>query len=101
MFQICALVFCPLRAPSQGSWQNREFESADSLPSNCQGSQLERALQKIVFRLDAIDDNLQSHALLKQMRALNASIKAADMSQTVSMKTKCGKLPATEEISFV
>lgn len=48
-----------------------------------QGPQLERVLQKIVFRLDAIEDALESHALLKEMRQLHAAVRASEHADQV------------------
>ena len=46
---------------------------------------MERVLQKIVFRLDAIDDALESHALLKQMRKLHTAVKASEHDESVRL----------------
>ena len=42
-------------------------------------------LQKIVFRLDAIDDALESHALLKEMRQLHSAVKASEHAELVRL----------------
>ena len=97
VFQICALCGSLLRVP--GGIES--FNLLTLLPPMCQGLQLERALQKIVFRLDSIDENLQSHALLKQMRALNANLKAPQTSDAVSLHTKCVNLPIVRPHLFL
>ena len=42
------------------------------------GSQLEKILRRIVFRLDAIDNTLESHHLLKAMRDVRKSVVACE-----------------------
>jgi CRP-like cAMP-binding protein len=56
--------------PTTGTSQNSE----DGLS----GPKLEKILRRIVFRLDAIDDTLESHHLLKAMRDVRKSVVACE-----------------------